>query len=504
MNQFRDEYTQLEYLQIAIFLIGLPLAALIGALLGLVGKWKQGRVVTAAVYGMGGAAAASVILVGIFFGAASVPSDLNKVGLLHFFDGYYSRRYTLTAMCATVAISLLAGIVLRPHGSKQTGATITMRQLFLVQLFAFIALGCWTGMRFNAVERASTYERARLRLGKREWRLVGSSFLEPRLLERHFGNGVTDWRRENEMLREAAQEPWLKELRLFELDSAASLDIAAIAPAKGLQSLTLSYGPNTIPPQSHVDALGTIQSLRELNIQGGDFSTLDLSPIGSLKGLTRFSSSQSTFKLQALKKELRQLPLQDLTMMEVSSPNRLAFTLHFGSGQRGALTLIDPSPVGVEFLWVNPTQIARFCLHCPVMTNETAAQIAQLPACESLELECEVNEEQLAILANLDTCEEFLAYDVVVGEDQKKLLEAVTKLALKPKMERLWCGYQFLPCGPESILELHGGWRNQDLFQKLGEEKSQFEAEINHRRLQLLEKPIRIDHRNRRSGSYGS
>ena len=39
-----SDYTQLEWLQIGVFLFGLPIAVVLGALVGLVGKWKQGRV----------------------------------------------------------------------------------------------------------------------------------------------------------------------------------------------------------------------------------------------------------------------------------------------------------------------------------------------------------------------------------------------------------------------------------------------------------------------------
>lgn len=33
MNGFRGEYTQLEWIQMGVFLIGLPIAAVVGALL---------------------------------------------------------------------------------------------------------------------------------------------------------------------------------------------------------------------------------------------------------------------------------------------------------------------------------------------------------------------------------------------------------------------------------------------------------------------------------------
>lgn len=59
MSGFRGDYTSFEWLLMGIFLLGLPIAAVLGALIGLAGKWKQGYVVTAAVYGLAGSAAAA-------------------------------------------------------------------------------------------------------------------------------------------------------------------------------------------------------------------------------------------------------------------------------------------------------------------------------------------------------------------------------------------------------------------------------------------------------------
>jgi hypothetical protein len=67
MNGWRDEYTQFEWLQMGLLLVGMPVAALLGALLGLLGKWNQGRVVTAALVGLGCAAVVSAILFSTFF-----------------------------------------------------------------------------------------------------------------------------------------------------------------------------------------------------------------------------------------------------------------------------------------------------------------------------------------------------------------------------------------------------------------------------------------------------
>jgi hypothetical protein len=42
------EYSEYEWIQIGIFLVGLPIAAVLGALVGLVGRWMQGRVLVEA------------------------------------------------------------------------------------------------------------------------------------------------------------------------------------------------------------------------------------------------------------------------------------------------------------------------------------------------------------------------------------------------------------------------------------------------------------------------
>ena len=155
MNGWREEYTQLEWLQMGSLLIGLPLAALLGSLIGFVGHWKQGRVVTATMVGLGCAAIVSAVLFLSFLLLFTIFSDSRGDMLLDYFNLTFGRQVTWMPLLCAGAISCLAAIGLRgkPRDVKASGVSLSMRQLLLLQVFTFATLGCWTGLRLTANSR---------------------------------------------------------------------------------------------------------------------------------------------------------------------------------------------------------------------------------------------------------------------------------------------------------------------------------------------------------------
>ena len=282
----RDQYTHLEYLQIAVFLVGTPLAALMGAMMGLVGKWKEGRVFTAALMGLGSAAFVTVVLFFTFLVIHWQMQASRQSILPEFFDSYFGQRIAILAAIATAVIAFLAGIGLRSRRNENGhAASFSMRQLLLLQLFAFIALGCWTGMRFFALNSGTTIERARRLWAQRNWDVSGEANSNPSNFERIFSRGdMPDLDQENRYLHEIAQLPGLKVIQLANIPHCGAMSIDELTAAKQLQTLYLSYSMGNID-QREINTIGTISPVKVLSLRCSGNYPPSLAPISKLSNL---------------------------------------------------------------------------------------------------------------------------------------------------------------------------------------------------------------------------
>lgn len=481
---FWNEYTQVEWLQMGVFLMGLPLAAVVGALLGLIGKWKQGRVLTAALVGLGGAAAASVILFGVFMAIVWSSSGTSNDFLLRFFDGYFSWRYTVIALATTGALSLLAAIGMRRTPSKQAVMSLSLRQLMLIQVYACIALGCWTGMRFYANQRASELERAKYKWGKEGWIVTGNSAGRPFRLERDYATGkAIDWKRERDVLRQATAEPWLKELRLRGVNDAKSLDLDSLANAKGLSALSLWFGPQTVLSQSHVRAIGQLRSLNELAFIYGDFSAVDIAPLGNLSGLSNLQISRSRMDHETLRHTVRQLPLAYLQLYAVDCPRGPSITLEY----LGGVVTVNPDGQsdGLELDWLSPSQVKGIAVY-PRRRDEQVdlkLLLSKFPNVETLRLGCELHEDDLAIFDEFKNLRDLNISNATYLRDREAFVAALKRIALRPNMFHLSFSWSIFPEGEDPEFTLVGRHKDDSpAYAALRKAFDQFRAEINAER----------------------
>lgn len=432
MNGFRGDYTQLEWLQIGVFLIGLPIAAVMGAMLGLVGKWKQGRVMSAALVGLGGAAVTSIVLFLVFITLDIAGPKLGSGIWLMFFDTYMSWRYTTIAVIATASVALLGAIGFRARESKQAVYAISMRQILLLQLYAFIALGCWSGMRFFALSKCSDFQRARHHWGKQEWTVFGTEERGPHGLQRDFSGSSTaaDWDFENAALRRAIAEPWLKEIHLYGLQANSAIEMSKFAESEQLESVALGYETGAVPPQTHLDAIGNVSSLQQLFLFGGDLRGLDLSPLVRRDSLKMLMVRGAVVDSARLKQVTRGSGLAQFEIHSSPSINSKWSQVTFQAGEFNITADMPIAPVDLD--WVNSKSITHLDLRAPKLTTEAAKAIRALPNLDELELHCQIDAPALREIASHTSLRRLCLDREMVHDSEFEV--AYSKLLLMPSL----------------------------------------------------------------------
>jgi tetrahydromethanopterin S-methyltransferase subunit D len=122
-----DEYSQGEYLLVAMFLVGTPLAAVIGGLLGLIGNWKHGRVYTSMLRGTSGAAVVGLFVVAYYCITPVVNKSYANYRWVQFFHDSISWQYVIWVLPCSFAFSLVSAVFLRRRRSEQTAISISLR-----------------------------------------------------------------------------------------------------------------------------------------------------------------------------------------------------------------------------------------------------------------------------------------------------------------------------------------------------------------------------------------
>jgi hypothetical protein len=445
----RDQYTSLEYFQIALFLIGMPLAALIGALLGLVGKWKQGRVVSAAILGLGGAALVSVVLFVTFLSIYLQIGTGRQSLMLEFFDGYFAQRIAILAVIATAAISLLAAIGLRARKSEQSrAASFSVRQLLLLQLFAFIALGCWTGMRFFALNCGSELERARRMWAQREWFVAGDPFGNPTYWARDYSMSKPDAAKENQYLREAVRIPTLTSLQLSQISFAEDLDIEELASAKKLETLLLSYTGSAHFEKGQVEAIGDISSLRYLYLQTNGKLSQEIEPIASLPMLDTLRLQDcfvtpKALDLLAKSKSLRRLHLQFTKNLFPREAPHWPLQLQELQIRQGVANM----RVNLDNLG-ELKALQTLTIDWQRLTRSEVQAIAQCKSLETLLLDDAIDEADVELLLALNKLK-IVTITEAAARRSAAFLESLEKVALMPSLENLNCDHQMVVTAEE-------------------------------------------------------
>lgn len=446
MNTWRGEYSVFEWAQIAVFLVGTPLAALLGALIGLFGKWNQGRVVTAALVGLAAAAFVSGALL-LTFVFVNWQLEPEKRGLMEeLFDSFFGQRIAIVAAIATGAISLLAGVGLRSHKNERGHATsISMRQMLLAQLFVFITLGCWTGMRLFALESGSELDRVHRLWRSREWAVQGSEFGKPSYLVRQFPAQRIDMQKEAEYLREGLRTPWIRQLRLSEIPSLDELPISELAKelaeAKQLEMVMLSLAGAADFRQREIDALGKAPSLRRIYLQTSGKLDAELLPLAALPRLQRLSLRDCTvtpaaFSALASSDSLRVLHLERAgaaSSQPIEWPSQLEeLSIRQANPQRRwNLERLDAA-----------ASLQSLSVYWQTLQTKEVQAISRIGGLQTLTLDSACSEQDAEHLLALRELRELNFYTGVrVSEPFKQTME---RFALLPTMERLHCGHEIL------------------------------------------------------------
>jgi hypothetical protein len=489
MSEWRSEYTQIEWLQMGMFLIGMPIAALVGALIGLFGKWNQGRVVTAAIVGLASAAFVSVALFLTFLLVYWQLGAEQQSLMGQFFDSYLGQRIAILATIATATISLLAAIGLRTRKNERGSASsFSMSQLLLLQLFAFIALGCWTGMRFFAIDCGSELERAQRLWRQREWGVQAGEMGKPTYLVRQFPAQRIDMQKEAEYLREGLRASWLKQLRLSELPSPDDVPLNELKDAKNLELLMLGLAGTADFRQSEIDAIGNVPSLRRIYLESSGKIDADLLPLAKLPQLGRLSLRSCTvapaaFSQLATSDSLR---IVDIYLAGASSsapiewPRNLEeLTIHQSiPRQRWSLKHID-SVQSLKTLRVEMQSLS---------STEMGA-ISRIAGLRSLALVTACSEKDVKNLLELKQLESLRINEGGLrrSESYKQTLE---QLALLPAMRSLACDCEVL------VEAAEGSGIPLPSIEELESRQKRYSNRINARRQEMGLNPIDISFTN--------
>lgn len=483
MNGWRDEYTQFEWLQMGMLLVGMPVAAVVGALLGMVGRWKQGRVLTAALVGMGGAAFVSVALFLLFLAVPYMAGDGRRFMLLELYDSTFSQWLAAKALIATGSISMLAavGLRLRERDKRSGAVALSMRQLMLLQLFSFIALGCWTGMRFIALDSVSGYERALQKWSKHDWVMAGNEEGSPfSLTRKYWGPKKADYAAENLLLKTAAAEPWLQELNLVAIAKPNAFDFGVLCDSRKLKVMALSFDGANVD-QSTIDQLGAISTLQSLRIEGGIFTAGDLSPLAKSSKLNDLAFVGSIFDSSAFNKLSSNSTLRQLTLFDVALNG--ADPLSFPTSLIG-LNISANSQYWLEAENLQKLQQLRYLrLVFPRIKEEDIKAISMLQHLETLELQEVAAPEFLECLMANSELRQLSFHGPLTVDHHYKYRQLLMLLAEHPKLERIDC--------PSQLLYDGAGPKISDLRRRLSEEERSTLIAYQRQRLDLIRNAAR-------------
>jgi hypothetical protein len=341
MTASQIPYDAIDWLQIVIYFLALPVVALAGSLIGLLGRIRRGGVFWSANVGML-AGAVTCLTCGLAIGT------LNQKLPTEFID-YFASDYrwrmlaaTLGATCACAFVAAIAWRFLHKPGEKQP-FSFSLRQVLLLQLFSFLGLGCWISLRLfvlNSTDPRVLAERQLERL-KARWEANGWT-VDPKNGSVSIDLNAMTYSEGQKALAfatiaEAAQLPRLENLSVSGVDD-ANLDLTPFFQKQSPKGVGLSlknYSENIIeqfgksnveylslnnPGSVDLSSLADNRSLRAMGLSGKitreSFSKLSKS--ASLKKLTFWQMKFVEGDAQAAQKATIQWPpqLEDLQMSD--------------------------------------------------------------------------------------------------------------------------------------------------------------------------------------------
>jgi hypothetical protein len=273
-------YDAIDWLQIAIYFLALPVVALFGASLGLLGRTRRGGMLWSINVGLLGGAIACVIIAG----GISTTGITKSRTFMNYFLTTYRWEMLIITLLATSACALAAGVAWRflHRPREKQPLNISIGNVMLVQLFAFISMGTFVALRLFMLQSVGEFQLVQQQMQVHGWTVeqggklvyLDSSTMSPQQNEEALSAKI---------LQEVAEIPHL-EYAYFNLDSAWQVDLSPLLNHPKMHTMAVSCQGLT-PAQLQQFANSKLKTLA----LDGDLTQVDLSPILRAEALENFS-----------------------------------------------------------------------------------------------------------------------------------------------------------------------------------------------------------------------
>jgi hypothetical protein len=376
MNASQIPYDQLDWLQIAIYFLALPIVAFTGALFGLLGRTRRGGLLWATNVGLFGGAVACVI---VAFGISTLEGE-SLTNFLDIFLELLRWKMLVATLAATGCCAIAAGLAWRllyAPREKQPFA-ISIRGVLLVQFFALISMGSWIGLRLYMLE-ASDAERVKLIPEVPGWTVLdGGKRLQ---ISSPYDSTETQIREAlaGPIVKEIAALKQLETIELF-LDGDWNIDLSPLFGDKSYQLVRVHC---VNPNESTLKQLARAKT-KQLWLSG-DYSTSNLSPLAeskfiqeltvqgriSRRSLETLSGSSTLTAISLVRCELT----ADKQAVEAWPPQLQSLNISGGPINQHDLAVLSKQP-NLKWLYVDHL----------LEEDEAISAIASMPALEFLNL----------------------------------------------------------------------------------------------------------------------
>lgn len=438
MGWWRGEYTDREWLQMAACLLGPPLMALLTAYFTKE-LYPRRNFVHCMVGGLIASGIVALTISAPFGLWVLISGRSGSAKFLHLFDHEFGWGLAIVAIgAAAVGVRVAAHTERTTDGEHRPGGTLNLRQLFLLQLLPFVVLGCWLGMRSAALNLSPGLERAQRKWSSRGWQVHTDEKQELLALARSQPYHVLDEAIENLNLRDAAREPWVKELRFGVASDPTAIDLAGFRGHPRLTNLYMTYAYGSSLSTKHLQEIAGLPSLEFLSLRSSGSFCDNLAPLASLTKLKRLALSTFTIDPKALSglkscKTLKVLTLDELT------PTSLA-PIEFPES-------LEELKLNSRFLWTPSVENFRAMKELRQLTLMVSdanrielAAIASAPSLEKLVLGSVNAPAELEVLLASPTLRSLQFSFRPQGEAQElALVDALEKLAAHPTLKQLAC-----------------------------------------------------------------
>jgi hypothetical protein len=364
-------YDKLDWLQIAIYFLALPIVALFGAAIGLLGRWRRGGILWSTNVGLlGGMFACVVIAIAI----ATLEGESIANYFYDFLDDFRWKMLAVTlastGICAFVAAICWRSI--HPPREKQP-FVFSVRTLLLVQLLVFVSMGSFIGLRLYMIDQSGQSERLRPENFIPGWVLwrggEEACVLREDLSAAEIRNALAP-----DKLREVAKIPHLDSVHLY-LDGNWDIDLAPLVRKQPLFHL----GAECIDPDPAL--IVELSKVKTRNLWlSGDFAGLDLSPLANSSAIENLTLSQGRFTRDSIESLSKGSQLKGVTIWY--STGKRTLPIRQWPKSLRSLTLASRSD----------------------LTNEDLKSLAQHPSLEAFEAwELTVDDNTLIALQSIPT-----------------------------------------------------------------------------------------------------